>query len=144
MTLKPEDRRPYRALSEPGDEWVVTHAAPNARKMRYTLRLVGRHGQSGAFYALDEPASQYEPGPFGLMWVIASTDEDNPQQTARQLNFVIGRKPTARQVLTDSLRKDDFFAQDPAHRVGWLAARLLLALDEAGLEIVAKEEAPDV
>ncbi|MFC3986469.1 hypothetical protein [Streptosporangium jomthongense] len=141
---KPEGRRPYRRISEPGEERVVVHAAPDGRTTRYTLRQIGWHGQTGAFYELGESPARYEPGSFSPMWVIAFADalddEGSPQQVARQLNFAMGRKPTARQVLINSLRQDDFFAQDPAHRVGWLADRLLLALDEAGLEIVAKDE----
>lgn len=77
---KPEDRRPYRALSEPGDEWIVTHAVPgdSGRKTRYTLRQVGWHGQTGAFYAFDESFDgslpQYEPESFSPMWVVAHRD----------------------------------------------------------------------
>lgn len=68
---KPEDRRPYRALSEPGHEWVVARTVPgdSGRRTCHTLRLVGWLGQSGAFYASNESPTQYEPGPFSEMWV---------------------------------------------------------------------------
>lgn len=69
-----EDRRPHRALSEPGDEWVVTHAVPSGRKTRYTLRQVGWHGQTGAFYSLDEDPKPYEPGSWSPLWIVAHTD----------------------------------------------------------------------
>ena len=71
-----ENRRPYRAPSEPGDEWVVTHAVldGSGRRTRYTLRQVGWHGQSGAFYSLDEDPKSYEPGSWSPLWVIAHTD----------------------------------------------------------------------
>ncbi|MEV7013306.1 hypothetical protein [Streptosporangium sp. NPDC051022] len=76
---------------------------------------------------------------------ISMSPDADPAQIARELSFVMAGRPrperlTARQVLIDSLRKDDYFVQEPDHRIGWLANQLLLDLDEAGLEIVAEED----
>jgi len=69
-------------MSEPGDEMVTVLTEPTGQKVRYTLRQIGWHGQSGAFYALGESPSQYETGSFSPMWVIAHSDrlddEGNP------------------------------------------------------------------
>ena len=70
----PPDHRPYRRLSEPGDEKTVISTAPDGRKVRHTLRQVGWHGQTGAFYALDESPHLYETGSYAPMWVIAHSD----------------------------------------------------------------------
>ncbi|MEV8637760.1 hypothetical protein AB0395_39550 [Streptosporangium sp. NPDC051023] len=51
----------------------------------------------------------------------------------------ISRRPTARQVLTSSLWRHGNFAEDP-DEVERLADAILLDLDEAGLEVVAKDD----
>lgn len=63
------DRRPHRAACEPGDE---LHIVADGRSM--TFRQIGWHGQSGAFYALDEDPSLYEPGSFGPLWILAHNE----------------------------------------------------------------------
>ena len=65
----PPDTRPYRRASAPGETLTVTDTT-----RRIDLHQVGWHGQSGAFYALDEHPSQYEHGSWGPLYVISHTD----------------------------------------------------------------------
>ncbi|MEU0710933.1 hypothetical protein ABZ508_26580 [Streptomyces lavendulocolor] len=37
-------------------------------------RQVGWHGQTGAFYALDEKPADHEPGSFGPLWVLVDSE----------------------------------------------------------------------
>jgi len=39
-----------------------------------TFRQVGWHGQTGAFYSLDEDPSRHEPGSFGPLWILAHNE----------------------------------------------------------------------
>lgn len=64
-TTPPSDRRPYRRLSEPGTEMRTMTLQGNQ-----TWRQVGWHGQSGAFYALDERPADHEPGSYSPLWVM--------------------------------------------------------------------------
>ncbi|MGI5153609.1 hypothetical protein [Microbispora sp. CA-102843] len=72
---KPEDRRPYRRQSEPGETKTVINTSPDGRRWRLDLRQVGWHGQSGAFYALGESPHLYETGSYSPLWLIAHADE---------------------------------------------------------------------
>ena len=65
----PPDTRPYRRASAPGHDLTVRDATD-----RIDLHQVGWHGQTGAFYALDEDPSQYERGSWGPLYVISHTD----------------------------------------------------------------------
>jgi len=75
----PADRRPYWLASQAGEE-RITHTMDS----RQTWRQIGWHGQSGAFYGLDEDPSAHEPGSFGPLWLLVDDeppifdhDEDN-------------------------------------------------------------------
>jgi len=68
-TEPPPNERPYRLASATGDEM---HLVTDGRSM--TFRQVGWHGQTGAFYALDEDPSRHEPGSFGPLWILAFND----------------------------------------------------------------------
>lgn len=65
----PANVRPNRKRSDPGPE--VTYVADD---VSYTLRQIGWHGQSGAFYALDEEPSLAEPGSFTPLYFVAHAD----------------------------------------------------------------------
>lgn len=70
----PADQRPYRAASASGPERTVYHASPNGEVWNECLRQIGWHGQSGAFYALDEAPSDHEPGSFSPVWIVVHAD----------------------------------------------------------------------
>ena len=67
----PADRRPYRRASEPGPTLVVT-----TDTHRLDLHQVGWHGQTGAFYALDENplGDGYERGSVGPLYTPTHAD----------------------------------------------------------------------
>lgn len=69
----PANTRPYRLPSAPGGEMTLTTAT-----RRLTFRQVGYHGQTGAFYALDERPSLTERGGWGPLWVPAWNDPAPP------------------------------------------------------------------
>lgn len=75
----PPDNRPYRRASEPGDETTIDSRGG----IRHTFRQVGWHGQTGAFYSLDEDPSKHEPGSFSPLWLqvfaepILENDEED-------------------------------------------------------------------
>jgi hypothetical protein len=62
--------RPYRAQSATGPERVTFTI-----EGQQTWRQVGWHGQTGAFYSLDEDPSPTEPGSFSPLWLLI---EDKP------------------------------------------------------------------
>jgi len=68
-TTPPSNERPYRLASAEGDELNIVAAG---RSMAF--RQVGWHGQTGAFYSLDEDPSRHEPGSFGPLWILAHND----------------------------------------------------------------------
>lgn len=72
----PTNERPYRAASATGPE-LVHEITKNGRQYRATLRQIGWHGQSGAFYALDDDVKphHHEPGSFSPLYVVAHMDE---------------------------------------------------------------------
>lgn len=59
----PPDIRPYRAQSAGGPERVC------GQGNQTVLRQIGWHGQSGAFYALDEDPSKHELGSFSPLYI---------------------------------------------------------------------------
>jgi len=65
----PPNTRPYRRESEVGTEMRTM-----TLEAEQTWRQVGWHGQSGAFYALDEHPSRHEPGSFGPLWVLVDNE----------------------------------------------------------------------
>lgn len=73
----PADTRPYRRASEPGDELTLTGYGN-----RHTMRHIGWHGATGAFYSLDEDPSTSEPGSFTPIWLPVHSepidDEEEP------------------------------------------------------------------
>lgn len=69
-TAAPDDRRPYRRTSEPSGQEMRT-ATLDANQ---TWRQIGWHGQTGAFYALDEKPSNHEPGSFEPLWILADNE----------------------------------------------------------------------
>lgn len=69
QTTPPKDHRPYRRLSETGPE-MRTHTLDSNQ----LWRQVGWHGQTGAFYALDEKPSNHEPGSFAPLWVLVDNE----------------------------------------------------------------------
>lgn len=70
----PPDHRPYRRQSADGAERAVYRTEANGEVWRETHRKIGWHGQSGAFYALDEHPKDHEPGSWTALWFIAFTD----------------------------------------------------------------------
>lgn len=80
-TTAPADRRPYRQAHESGGSTMRTHTLDAAQ----TWRQIGWHGQTGAFYALDEKPADHEPGSWGPLWILVDNeppilpDEDDPQ-----------------------------------------------------------------
>lgn len=73
----PINERPYRLASRTGDERTYI----TVDGYRITFRQIGWHGQTGAFYALDEDPSKHEPGSFGPLWICVErepviTDEE--------------------------------------------------------------------
>ncbi|MFE3452396.1 hypothetical protein ACFXJ8_26080 [Nonomuraea sp. NPDC059194] len=75
MTNLPPNVRPYRRASEPGENRTAVHTEEGGRRYRYVLRQVGWHGQSGAFYALDESPHMHETASYAPLWIIAHADE---------------------------------------------------------------------
>lgn len=73
-TTKPDDRRPYRAQHEPGHQQTVIRTEPDGTRVRLVLRQVGWHGQSGAFYALDESPELYEPGSYQPLLIVVDSE----------------------------------------------------------------------
>jgi hypothetical protein len=51
-------------------EWTIT----TTEGRRLTFRQVGHHGQTGAFYSLDEKPSLTEGGGWGPLWELAWND----------------------------------------------------------------------
>ncbi|WP_329131495.1 hypothetical protein OG552_10350 [Streptomyces sp. NBC_01476] len=71
----PPNTRPYRRESETGAEMrTMTLDAEQ------TWRQIGWHGQTGAFYALDEKPSDHEPGSFGPLWVLVDNEPPMPDE----------------------------------------------------------------
>ncbi|MEU0665728.1 hypothetical protein ABZ506_07155 [Streptomyces lavendulocolor] len=68
-TVPPANTRPYRRLSEAGPEMRTVTLDRNQ-----LWRQVGWHGQTGAFYALDEKPADHEPGSFGPLWVLVDSE----------------------------------------------------------------------
>jgi hypothetical protein len=68
-TVPPPNTRPHRRAHEPGDELTIT---TDERVMAF--RQIGWHGQTGAFYALDEDPSFHEPGSFGPLWILVHNE----------------------------------------------------------------------
>lgn len=80
QTTPPEDRRPYRRASEPSGSEMRTHTLDATQ----TWRQIGWHGQTGAFYALDEKHSDHEPGSWGPLWILVDNEppilpDDDPE-----------------------------------------------------------------
>jgi hypothetical protein len=71
----PPNVRPHHPACEPGDE-RITHTFDADGTNRQIWRQVGWHGQSGAFYALPEDPSRYEPGSFSPLWLLV---DDEPE-----------------------------------------------------------------
>ena len=69
-TTAPEDRRPYRRASESGGSEMRTVTLD----ANQTWRQIGWHGQTGAFYALDEKPSQHEPGSWEPLWILVDNE----------------------------------------------------------------------
>jgi len=70
---RPPDHRPYRFQHATGEEWAITSTQGDT-EVRTVLRQVGWHGQSGAFYALDEDPSPFEKGSFSPLWLCVDHD----------------------------------------------------------------------
>lgn len=70
-TTAPANERPYRESSAHGGQRLTYTPARSQ-----LWRQVGWHGQTGAFYTLDEDPSLYEPGSFSPLWVLVADDED--------------------------------------------------------------------
>lgn len=80
QTIPPKDRRPYRRASEGGGSEMRTVTLDSNQ----TWRQIGWHGQSGAFYALDEKPSDHELGSWSPLWILVDNEppilpEDNSQ-----------------------------------------------------------------
>jgi hypothetical protein len=76
----PADHRPHRRLSETGPEKTIT----TTDGRRILLRQVGHHGQTGAFYALDEKPSLTERGGWGALWALVDDEPVyEPEQPSR-------------------------------------------------------------
>lgn len=71
-TTAPDDTRPYRRASESGGSTLHTRT-PDAVQ---TWRQIGWHGQTGAFYSLDERPVDHEPGSYEPLWLL--TDNEPP------------------------------------------------------------------
>ncbi|MFI1485710.1 hypothetical protein [Streptomyces sp. NPDC020747] len=70
QTTLPDDHRPYRRASEPGGQEMHTHTLD----AQQTWRQIGWHGQTGAFYALDEKPSAHEPGSWEPLWILVDNE----------------------------------------------------------------------
>lgn len=66
----PPNQRPYQTESA---SWVERQTRTAER--RQVWRQVGWHGQTGAFYSLDEDPSRFEPGSFSALWLLVDEDE---------------------------------------------------------------------
>ncbi|MFJ4847572.1 hypothetical protein [Streptomyces sp. NPDC088733] len=77
----PPNTRPYRRASEPCGDAMRTFTDTTVQRWRQ----IGWHGQSGAFYALDERPADHEPGSFAPLWLLADNDprliDDAPAAT---------------------------------------------------------------
>ena len=69
-TTPPSDTRPYRRASEPSSQEMRTHTL----EAQQTWRQIGWHGQTGAFYALDEKPSDHEPGSIAPLWLLIDNE----------------------------------------------------------------------
>lgn len=65
----PPDTRPYRYQHESGVQMRTMTLQGNQ-----TWRQVGWHGQSGAFYALDERPADHEPGSYAPLWQLIENE----------------------------------------------------------------------
>src|SRR5690349_21411879 len=65
----PPNTRPYTPPSTSGA--TVVHRGYD-RRVEY--RQVGWHGQSGAFYGLDEHPGSHEPGSYSPLWVCVENE----------------------------------------------------------------------
>lgn len=65
----PANTRPYREPWAFGDKLTIT---TDERVM--TFKQIGWHGQTGAFYSLDEDPSFHEPGSFSPLWVLVHNE----------------------------------------------------------------------
>ena len=70
QTSPPEDRRPYRRASESGGSEMRTHTLDRDQ----LWRQIGWHGQTGAFYALDEKPADHEPGSYSPLWILVDNE----------------------------------------------------------------------
>lgn len=70
LTTPPTDARPYRRASEPSGQEMRTHTPDRTQ----TWRQIGWHGQTGAFYALDEKPAHHEPGSYGPLWILVDNE----------------------------------------------------------------------
>ncbi|MGA4875837.1 hypothetical protein [Streptomyces lydicamycinicus] len=70
QTTPPHDTRPYRRASEATGSEMRTHTLD--REQRWSQ--IGWHGQTGAFYALDEKPAHHEPGSYSPLWILVDND----------------------------------------------------------------------
>lgn len=70
QTTPPTDTRPYRRASESGGSEMRTHTL----EANQLWRQIGWHGQTGAFYALDEKPSDHEPGSWSPLWILVDNE----------------------------------------------------------------------
>lgn len=70
QTTPPANRRPYRPASETGAEQRTTTSDGYVQRWRQ----IGWHGQTGAFYALDERPADHEPGGWSPLWLLVDND----------------------------------------------------------------------
>lgn len=66
----PPNTRPYRRASEDHGTEMRTHTLDKTQ----CWRQIGWHGQTGAFYSLDEHPTEHEPGSFGPLWILVDND----------------------------------------------------------------------
>jgi hypothetical protein len=68
------DRRPSRQGWESGPE-IRVFWDDDSRIVHQTMRQIGWHGQSGAFYALGEDPGPEETGSWTPIWVVVHASE---------------------------------------------------------------------
>ncbi|MCT2591110.1 hypothetical protein LHJ74_14530 [Streptomyces sp. N2-109] len=69
-TTPPPDSRPYRRAFEGSGSEMRTMTLSATQ----TWRQIGWHGQTGAFYALDEQPSLHEPGSISPLWLLVDNE----------------------------------------------------------------------
>lgn len=92
-TTAPEDTRPYRRASESGGATLHTQSKGTVQ----TWRQIGWHGQTGAFYSLDERPVDHEPGSFEPLWILTDSEDlpDPGEDPPAQPNTPAGELRTA-------------------------------------------------